>query len=190
MTDASADVRELARELVSIPSHDGEREAGDRIEAWLREHTAADVTRDDAGVDEGRGGNVVARKGSGDTTLALVGHHDVVPPDASQVTDDGDYVVETAGEGAGRRLSGRGSADMKGAVAAAMCAFRDSEVGSSGDRTESGDADPGDGVELVFASFVGEEAGGVGARAAIDRGFEPDYAVVGEGSTGYSAPGV
>ncbi|MFB6353381.1 MAG: M20 family metallopeptidase, partial [Halobacteriales archaeon] len=44
--------------------------------------------------------------------------------------------------------------------------------------------------ELVFASFVGEEVGGVGARAAIDDGFAPDYAVVGEGSTNYSGPGV
>ncbi|QPV64561.1 M20/M25/M40 family metallo-hydrolase [Halosimplex litoreum] len=181
--ERQADVRDLARELVSIPSHESEVAAGDRIECWLREHTDAAVARDDAGETE-RGGNVIARTGSGETSLALVGHHDVVPPDESQV-DDGEYVVreESAGEesdGDGgdtdRRLHGRGSADMKGAVAAAMCAFRDSEVP--------------DGVELVFASFVGEEVGGVGARAAIDDGFAPDYAVVGEGSTGYSAPGV
>jgi acetylornithine deacetylase len=65
---------------------------------------------------------------------------------------------------------------MKGAVAAAMLAFRD--------------ADPASDTELVFASFVGEEVGGEGCRAAIDRGFAPDCAVVGEGSTGYSASGV
>jgi len=185
-------VAELTRTLVSIPSHESEAAAGDRIEAWLRESTDAEVTRDaagvrsgtadgredghtEAGVDSddsaGRGGNVIARKGSGATALALVGHHDVVPPDESQ-TRDGAYVVaERDG-----RLYGRGSADMKGALAAAMCAFRD--------------ADPPDGAELWFASFVGEEAGGVGARAAIDGGFAPDYAVVCEGSTGYSAPGV
>ncbi|MFD1587722.1 M20 family metallopeptidase [Halorientalis brevis] len=164
------DVRELTRRLVSIPSHESEADVGDFIEQWLREHTDATVTRDDAGTDEGRGGNVIAHKGTGDTSLALVGHHDVVPPDDSQVTPAGEYVVEER-DG---RLYGRGTADMKGAVAAAMCAFRD--------------ADP-DG-ELVFASFVGEEVGGVGARCAIDQGFEPDYAVVGEGSTGYSEPGV
>ncbi|MDG5778068.1 M20/M25/M40 family metallo-hydrolase [Haloarculaceae archaeon H-GB1-1] len=172
------DVPTLTRELVAIPSHEDETAAGDYIERWLREHTTGAVERD-------RHGNVFARKGDGDHSLALVGHHDVVPPDDSQVTGDappghrggdgetaadGEYVV-SEDEG---RLYGRGSADMKGAVAAAMCAFRD--------------ADPA--CELVFVSFAGEEQGGEGARPAIADGFVPDYAVVGEGSTGYSAPGV
>jgi acetylornithine deacetylase len=157
---------DLVETLVSIPSHEDESASGDAIENWLRDQTDATVERDDAG-------NVIARKGTGATTLALVGHHDVVPPDESQV-EDGKYVVETREEGGDRRLYGRGSADMKGAVAAAMCAFRD--------------ADPD--CELRFASFVGEEVGGEGARHAIDQGFAPDCAIVGEGSTGYSTPGV
>ncbi|WP_136590685.1 M20 family metallopeptidase [Salinigranum halophilum] len=153
----------LTRELVSIPSHEDETDAGDAIERWLREETDADVRRDESG-------NVVARRGSGDTSLALVGHHDVVPPAAEQLDGD-EYVVEER-DG---RLYGRGTADMNGAVAASMCAFRDAEVGDA---------------ELLFVSFVGEEQGGVGARAALDAGFDVDYAIVGEGSTGYSAPGV
>jgi acetylornithine deacetylase len=161
------ELTDLARELVSVPSHESERAAGDLIADWLAAHTDAEVTRDDAGGEQ-RGGNVIARKGSGPST-ALVGHHDVVPPDDAQLAGDG-YVVETR-DG---RLAGRGSADMKGAVAAAMLAFRD--------------ADPAG--ELVFASFVGEEVGGIGARAAIDRGFVPDFAVVAEGSTGYNTPGI
>ncbi|MFC7097751.1 M20 family metallopeptidase [Halobaculum marinum] len=166
--EESADgLRTLTRDLVSIPSHEDPTAAGDAIESWLRAETDGTVERDDHG-------NVFARKGSG-PTLALVGHHDVVPPGEPQVTvdDDGDesYVLD---EHDGR-LYGRGSADMKGAVAAAMCAFRD--------------ADP-DGVELCFASFVGEELGGIGARGAIDDGFAPEFAVVGEGSTNYSGPGV
>jgi acetylornithine deacetylase len=163
------DIRELTRNLVSTPSHDDERAAGDRIAEWLRAHTDAAVERDPHG-------NVIARRGPAEDTaadvpsLALVGHHDVVPPDDSQVEGE-TYVVEDRNG----RLYGRGTADMKGAVAAAMVAFRDA--------TELG-------CELVFASFVGEEQGGVGARAAIEDGFAPDYAVVGEGSTDYSAPGV
>ncbi|MFC7213895.1 M20 family metallopeptidase [Saliphagus sp. GCM10025334] len=156
-------VRELTRDLVSIPSHEDETAAGDYVEDWLRRETDADVTRDEVG-------NVIARRGAGGASLALVGHHDVVAPAPSQLEDDGGYVVD---ERAGR-LYGRGAADMKGAVAAAMLAFRD--------------ADPAG--ELVFASFVGEEVGGVGARHAIEHGFAPDYAVVGEGSTNYSGPGV
>ncbi|MFB6266189.1 MAG: M20 family metallopeptidase [Halodesulfurarchaeum sp.] len=153
---------ELASDLVSIPSHEDATAAGDAIQTWLEAETDARMSRDDSG-------NVIARKGTGAPSLALVGHHDVVEPAADQVVGD-EYRVERR-DG---RLHGRGTADMKGAVAAMLCAFRDA--------TPAG--------ELVFASFVGEEEGGVGARAAIERGFAPDFAVVGEGSAGYSAPGV
>jgi acetylornithine deacetylase len=180
-----SELADLTSELVAIPSHETEAAAGDVIEEWLREQTDADVERDDAGTDEGRGGNVLARKGAGDPTLALVGHHDVVPPDDAQVEGDageGDADGGDAGEGdAGYvveqrdgRIHGRGSADMKGAVAAMLLSFREAEPAG----------------ELVLASFVGEEVGGVGARHAIERGFAPDLAVVAEGSTGYSAAGV
>jgi acetylornithine deacetylase len=151
---------------VEIPSHDDETEAGDFIENWLRNETDAAIQRDDAG-------NVLASRGDGDEALAFVGHHDVVPPADPQVRDDGRYVVEER-DG---RLYGRGTADMKGAVAAAMLAFRD--------------ADPN--RELQFVSFVGEETGGEGARAYLDRTNPEerfDYAVVGEGSTDYSGEGV
>jgi len=157
------DIERLTRELSAIPSHADETAAGDLIERWLREETESEVERDAAG-------NVIARRGSGSgPRLALVGHHDVVPPDEVQV-EDGEYVIEER-DG---RLYGRGTADMKGSVAAAMCAFRES--------------DPA--CELVFASFVGEETGGEGARYAIENGFSPEYAVVGEGSTNYSGENV
>src|SRR6056297_1752786 len=157
------DALSLTEELVAIPSHEDETVAGNFVTAWLREHTDATVHND-------AHGNVTARKGSGGESLALVGHHDVVPPDDSQV-DDGEYVLDRQGG----RLYGRGTADMKGSLAAAMLAFAN--------------ADPTDG-ELVFASFAGEEQGGVGCQAAIEDGFSVDYAVVVEGSTGYSAPEV
>ena len=157
------DVVSLTEDLAAISSHEDESAAGAFVADWLRDHT-------DAAVHEDTHGNVIARTGSGAVSLALVGHHDVVPPDDSQV-DTGEYLLHRR-DG---RLYGRGTADMKGSLAAVMLAFRD--------------ADPTDG-ELVFASFAGEEQGGVGCQAAIEDGFAVDYAVVVEGSTGYSAAGV
>lgn len=156
------DLRTLARELVEIPSHEDPSAAGDHLETWLETETEATVRRDPEG-------NVLARRGEGSPDLAFVGHHDVVPPDSDQV-EDGTYVVREE-DG---RLYGRGSADMKGALAAMAVAFREATpVGT-----------------LRFASFVGEEQGGIGARAAIDRGYVPEFALVAEGSTGYSSSGV
>ena len=183
-TNEAGNVEELAdltERLVAIPSHEDETAAGDAIEAWLRAETDATVERDAVG-------NVIADKRSSEDdadpeetdgkaidTLALVGHHDVVPPAEGQTTgegSDGEYVVERRNG----RIHGRGAADMKGAVAACLLAFRD--------------ASPPPGRELVVASFVGEEIGGTGARHAIDEGFAPEYALVAEGSTDYSKPGV
>jgi len=177
------DVAALTEQLAEIPSHRGEDRdesaAGDAVESWLRDHTDAAVERDDHG-------NVFARTGTDGPSLAFVGHHDVVPPDDSQTDDGGAYVIErraaerASGSETTReaepRLYGRGTADMKGSLAAAMLAFRAAETPTEG--------------ELVFASFVGEERGGVGCQAAIADGFAPDHAVVVEGSTGYSGPEV
>jgi acetylornithine deacetylase len=154
------EVEELTRELVRLPSWEDETLAGDYIEDWLREETDATVERDEAG-------NVLAWHGKAEERVALVGHHDTVPPADAQVEDGVPTVEKSDG-----RLYGRGTADMKGAVAAAMLAFRDASC-----------------EDTAFASFVGEERGGVGAKHATRNGFVPDRAVVGEGSSGYSSPG-
>ena len=153
---------DLATSLIAIPSHESPAAAGDAIEEWLRSETDAALRRDDIG-------NVIATRGTGPLDLALVGHHDVVPPAPRQLSG-GEYVVERR-DG---RISGRGSADMKGALAAAMIAFRDADPAGT----------------LGFASFVGEETGGTGARHAIEEGYRPTTAIVAEGSTGYSASDV
>lgn len=152
----------LAESLIAIPSHETPDAAGDAIEDWLRRETDATVRRDEVG-------NVIATRGAGPPDLALVGHHDVVPPTESQRTDGG-YVLERR-DG---RIYGRGSADMKGSLAAAMWAFRDADPAGT----------------LGFASFVGEETGGIGANHAIETGYSPKAAVVLEGSTGYTTPDV
>ena len=164
-------LQRLTERLVGVASHADETAAGETVAEWF--DGRADVRRDEHG-------NVFVRRNpDGDRSLAFVGHHDVVPPAASQTTGEGtsgDYVVETR-EG---RVYGRGTADMKGSVAAAMLAVAEADA----DALAAAD------LELLFVSFAGEEQGGVGCRAALADGFAPDYAVVGEGSTGYSAPGV
>ena len=156
------EIVDLTASLVAVPNSKSEREAGAVVREWLENNTSATVESDETG-------NIFARKGSGAPSLALIGHHDVVSPVQSQVTDNRIVVTDE-----GDRLFGRGTADMKGALAAMMVAFRE--------------ADPD--IELIFASFVEEEAGGIGAQAAIEDGFEPAYAIVGEGSASYSSNGV
>tara|TARA_A100001037_G_scaffold302326_2_gene333680 strand:- start:8675 stop:9730 length:1056 start_codon:yes stop_codon:yes gene_type:complete len=155
------EILDLAKELIEIPSHESEKEVGKVIQEWIKKETDAKVVQDEVG-------NIIARRGVGDK-LAFIGHHDVVPPSSSQIKRGRCEVFEEEG-----RLYGRGSADMKGALASMMHAFRDS--------------DPEEG--LVFASFIGEEKGGIGAKYAISKGFNPKFVVVGEGSTGYSNEGV
>jgi len=168
------ELADLTEKLVAIPSHEDETAAGDAIEEWLRTETDARVERDDAG-------SVLAYKGEtndydADRHPAFVGHHDVVPPADRQTTGEGNaggYVVERR-DG---RIYGRGTADMKGAVAACMLAFRDAEPPAGGSRA---------GVRLVH-----RRGGRRDRRAPRDRQrFAPERAVVAEGSTDYSTPGV
>ena len=135
------------------------------VDAWdididrLRRHPAysADIERDAA-----RG--VVGRLGRGDgPALVLNGHVDVVEagePDRWSVPP----WEATVRQG---RVYGRGSADMKGGLCCALAAaraIRDAGVRLSG--------------SVVIHSVVGEEDGGLGTLAAIERGHVGDAAIV------------
>lgn len=113
-----------------------------------------------AAVTDGRA-NVVARAGQarpGARSLMLNGHLDVVgtddmthPPFLPQL--DGD------------RLYGRGSADMKGGIAAMCVAARDAVR---------------DGVEgeVIIAAVIDEEYESLGTRALLDSGVRADAAII------------
>jgi len=107
---------------------------------------------------------VVADMGRGEgPTLVLNGHVDVVPPGPPALWS----VDPWGGELRDGRVWGRGTADMKGALAcvlAAVRALREAGIVLKG--------------RLRVQSVVGEEDGGVGTLAALLRGYGGDLAVV------------
>ena len=106
-------------------------------------------------VEAGRA-NVVARlHGQGSGHLVFTGHIDVVPP-GGQKWAHGPFDADLVD---GKRIYGRGSADMKGGVAAIAAAMA-SLVASNFRPT----------ADIVLAATCGEEAGMLGARAMADRG--------------------
>ena len=153
----------LAAELVRIDSENppGDEAACARyVHDWFDEHGVdAELVREPY-PDRPQ---VAARVGTGDPTVVLNGHLDVVPAgDADQWR-----YPPYAGERADGRLYGRGSADMKTGLAVAMLALRSLDA----------DLEPGDGT-VVFHGAIGEETGEPGTRALLEAGYDGDYGVV------------
>jgi acetylornithine deacetylase len=108
--------------------------------------------------------NVVARwtRPGARTTLLFEAHQDTVPTDAMTVEPFG-AVIE------GGRLYGRGACDIKGGMAAMLCAF-----------ARIVREKPANAVNLVMACAVDEEHGGLGAQRLVRDGPPADMAVVAE----------
>jgi len=105
--------------------------------------------------------NVVARLGSADApALMLNGHLDVV---GVQGMSHDPFAAELR-EG---RIYGRGSADMKGGIAA-MCAAALSAADAVDDR------------QILVTAVVDEEYDSVGMRALIEQGVRADLAIITE----------
>jgi acetylornithine deacetylase len=104
--------------------------------------------------------------GSGDgATLMLNGHIDVVPTGDAQAWP----VDPFGGEIAGGRLLGRGACDMKAGLVAAYWAVQ--AIRRSGVRLQG---------DLLLASVQGEEDGGLGTFATLQRGWRADACVIPE----------
>lgn len=150
---------DLLRALVRAPSPSGrERPAVDAFAAAMR-----DLGFDRVAVDEA--GNAVGTiaRGAG-PRLVFNGHLDTVP-----TGDPAAWPVDPlAGELVDGRVWGRGSVDMKGALAAMAVAARIA-------------ADAGFAGTLVVAGMVQEEVGGLGARWFGER-HDADLVVLGEPS--------
>ena len=170
---------DLALELVRTPSVTGDEDAAQqglasRLRAWGLEvdlwTVEPDVVGHRAYCDDGlpiARKNLVARWGPPAETAALVlnGHIDVVPAGERERWDRDPF----DGRIDGGALHGRGSCDMKGGLAACCIAVRAAMMlGIAPERP------------ILLQSVIGEETGGLGTLAAIERGYRADAAVIAE----------
>ena len=149
----------MAVQMLSIPSYP---EVGTHeLAVWLSE----EMRKEDlvVQIEPARGSThvnlVVEYPGKSERSLLLNGHIDTVPlaEPAQPVERDG------------LRLSGRGAADMKGAVAAmcyALIALRRANV-----ELEQG---------VILSAVAGEEIGGFGTHAFLETGRSIEMAIIGE----------
>jgi acetylornithine deacetylase len=156
------DLVPLLRSLVAIDSTSTRSNLPvlDRLEAEARA-LGFDVRRstwvDEAGVDKG---NLVCRRGpDARGGLALVGHTDCVPFDP-------EWTEALAGAERDGRIYGRGAADTKGFLAAALVAASRTAAGRQ---------------PLTLLFTADEEIGCLGAKRALAEGrVHPRHAIVGE----------
>jgi acetylornithine deacetylase len=158
-----SEVTELVSELVAIdsvnpdlvPGGTGEQAMARFVAEWL-ERAGLEVSVDE--VAPGRPNVTAIARGSGTgPTLLLNAHMDTVG--AGEMKKPHEPRVEDG------RLYGRGGYDMKGGLAAAMCAAAAAD-GLAGD--------------VVVAAVCDEEAGALGTRAFLSKGLRVDAAIVTE----------
>lgn len=170
---------QLALDLVRIPSVTGDEDtAQDMLAGRLREWDLdvdlwtieSGITSHRAYCDDGlpvERKNLVARWGPREETAALIlnGHIDVVPPGEREQWDADPFDARIHQDA----LHGRGSCDMKGGLAACCIAVRAAmKLGIEPKRS------------ILVQSVTGEETGGLGTLAAIERGYRADAAVIAE----------
>jgi len=151
------DERVLAERLISYDTSTGEglRAAVGFVKGWLEARDIPVTGREFDGLPV-----VLADVGPRDgPSVILHGHVDVVPAHENQ------FVPRIEGD----RLIGRGAYDMKGALAAMMCAVKD--VADNGE------------VRVRFVCVPDEESEDVSRRSTdslVEEGLRADFAITGE----------
>ena len=151
------DERGLTERLITYDTSapEGLHGAASFVKGWLEARDVAVTDHDHHGLPV-----VMATVGPAQgPTLILHGHLDVVPAHADQ------FAPRLEGD----RLFGRGAYDMKGALAAMMCAVKDA---AEQDRTR-----------VVFLCVPDEESEDVDSRstdALVGQGLRADFAITGE----------
>ncbi|MBR5315235.1 MAG: M20 family metallopeptidase [Firmicutes bacterium] len=159
------DVVALTKDMVAIKSYSFMEHQEEEISQYILDFFLAnDIKAYRHEIVPGRYNTIAVIEGSdreNHPSLLLTGHMDTVPAydfeKAFEPWEDEEY------------LYGRGTCDMKGPLAAMMCAMRDIK--------ESGVELKGD---LIFAGVADEEEAGIGTESLIQTGPEADYAVIGE----------
>lgn len=186
MDPMSIDVEALRRdlsELIAIPSVGGstaeveiQRWCADRLDGlglevdhWALDLEALRADDDYPGeeVDRAEAWGCVGVSGRGAPALVLNGHVDVVPAGDPSLWSSYPFALsETDGI-----WTGRGACDMKGGVAAILAAVR---------------AQQGVPLARPFAvhSVIGEEDGGIGTFATLQRGHRGDVCLIAEPTAG------
>jgi len=158
-------ILELLQAMVRAPSHPGvprqEAAAARALDAYLRKHG---IPSELVEVRDGRPNVLATLEGRRPGPhLLLCGHLDTVPPNAGSPVDFFSAKVEDG------RMFGRGTVDMKGALAAMAGALVDIR-GSGG--LEAG--------RVTLAAVIDEEMESLGAEALIRSGFKADGCIIGE----------
>jgi len=157
------EIVELLAQLIAIESHSEVPEQEMRLAVYMQQWFQ------DQGIEcelkeaiPGRPNLIARLVGSGGgKSLLLNGHLDTVPPyDMSNP-----FQARQIGD----RLYGRGSVDMKGALAAMMMTL--AAIHRSGTSLDG---------DVIFAATAGEETYSPGAYHLARSGFRADYAIVGE----------
>ncbi len=154
---------DLAADLVRLPSHPGTERQEERVVLALGRF----LGERDLGVQieeilPGRPNLIVSIEGERPGPhLLLCGHTDTVP------LNSGEPGVGLSGEIREGRLHGRGSVDMKGALAAMATA-----IVALSRHLPAG--------RVTFAAVIDEEMESLGAEQLVDTSFRADGAVVGE----------
>lgn len=159
------DAVQLTKEMVEIKSYSFMENQEEEISKYILDFfTENGITSYRTEIVPGRYNTFAILKGEdskNNPSLLLTGHMDTVPAydfkEAFTAREDADY------------LYGRGSCDMKGALAAMMCAMVNIK--------ESGTKLKGD---LIFCGVADEEEAGIGTESLIKTGPEATYAVIGE----------
>ncbi|MDN7242890.1 M20 family metallopeptidase [Planococcus sp. N028] len=159
----AAEIINLVCELIRIESHQEKEGHEKEVAEFLKNFFEAEgIEVELQEVIDGRA-NVIARLRGNDTAPALLlnGHTDTVPPYGMK-----DAFRPKVEDG---KIYGRGSVDMKGALAAmayALVSIKRSGISLKGD--------------VVFAATIGEENYSPGAFHLLNSGLKADYAIVGE----------